>query len=218
MNVRVGIVGGTGDIGEGLAMRLSSRHEVVIGSRDEARAVASSQCCTATLRQKGLPCTCEGMMNQQAVDRSDIIILALPFSHVAGTISGLRGFSGKIVISPVNPIEKRDYFMFVPPPEGSATLMIRRLLPPDARLCTAFNTVAANKWKALDQELRLAVPVCGDDKEAKATVMGLVNSIEGIRAYDAGPLAASCMVESLTPLLLNIARFNKMRDVGIEFR
>jgi len=218
MRVRVGIVGGTGDIGEGLAMRLSSRHEVIIGSRDKEKAVASSQSCKATLYQRGLPCTCEGATNQQAVDKSDIVILALPFSHVAGTVSGLGGFSGKIVISPVNPIEKRDYFMYIPPPEGSATLMIRRLLPLDARLCTAFNTVAANKWRALDQELHLAVPVCSDDKEAKATVMGLVNSIDGIRAYDAGPLAASCMVESLTPLLLNIARFNKMKDVGIEFR
>jgi len=218
MTMRVGIVGGSGDIGEGLAMRLSSRHDVVIGSRDEARAVTSSQCCLTTLRQRGLPCSCEGTTNQQAVDRSDIVILAVPFSHVAGTVSGLRGLSGKIVVSPVNPIEKRDYFMYVPPPEGSAAMMIRKLLPAGARLCTAFNTVAANKWRALDQELHLAVPVCGDDRDAKATVMELVNSIEGIRAYDAGPLAASCMVESLTPLLLNIARFNRMRDVGIEFR
>jgi len=119
MNVRVGIVGGTGDIGEGLAMRLSSRHEVVIGSRDEARAVASSQCCTATLRQKGLPCTCEGTTNQQAVDRSDIVILALPFSHVAGTISGLRGFSGKIVNISGQP-DRKARLLHVPSPRPRA--------------------------------------------------------------------------------------------------
>ncbi|MDI9633526.1 MAG: NADPH-dependent F420 reductase [Methanolinea sp.] len=216
--MRVGIVGGTGDIGEGLAMRLSSRHEVIIGSRDEGKAAECSRSCVETLRGRGLACSCEGATNQEAIDRSDIVILAIPFRHVESTLQGLHGFSGKIVVSPVNPIEKGEYFRYAPPPEGSAALMIRRLLPPDARLCTAFNTVAANKWRALDQDLHLAVPVCGDDREAKAVVMALAASIEGIRAYDAGPLAASCMVESLTPLLLNIARFNRMRDVGIEFR
>ena len=216
--MKVGIVGGTGDIGEGIAMRLSSRHDVVIGSREEEKAVQSSECCLETLTKKGLPCSVRGHTNQEAVDRSDVVILAIPFKHVEPTLASLKGFSGKIVVSPVNPMEKRDYFVFVPPPEGSAALMVRRLLPPDARLCTAFNTVAANKWRALDEELELAIPVCGDDAEAKAVVMELINSVPRVRGYNAGPLAASCMVECLTPLLLNIARFNKMRDVGIQFK
>jgi len=216
--VKVGIVGGTGDIGEGIAMRLSSRHEVIIGSRDEEKAVQSSECCLDVLKKRRLPCSCCGHTNQEAVNRSDMIILAIPFKHVEPTLATLTGLSKKIVVSPVNPMEKHDYFMFVPPPEGSAALMIRRLIPPDARLCTAFNTVAANKWRALDEDLDLAIPVCGDDAEAKSMVMELVNSVPRVRAYNAGPLAASCMVECLTPLLLNIARFNKMRDVGIQFR
>jgi hypothetical protein len=216
--VRVGIVGGTGDIGEGIAMRLSSRHEVTIGSREEEKARESSVCCFNALKERGLPCTCSGHTNQEAVDMADIVILAIPFKHVESTLSTLTGLSGKIVISPVNPMEKRDFFVFTPPPEGSAALLIRRLLPPGTRICTAFNTVAANKWRALGEELDLAIPVCGDDAAAKTVVMDLVNSIPKIRAYDAGPLAVSGMVECLTPLLLNIARYNKMRDVGIQFR
>lgn len=216
--MKVGIVGGTGDIGEGIAMRLSSHHDVTIGSRDEEKAVQSSECCMDLLKKRGLPCSCKGHSNQEAVDRSDVVILAIPFKHVEPTLSSLTGLSKKIVVSPVNPMEKRDYFVFVPPPEGSATMMVKRLLPADARLCTAFNTVAANKWRALDEVLELAIPVCGDDAEAKAVVMELINSVPKVRAYNAGPLAAACMVECLTPLLLNIARFNKMRDVGIQFR
>ncbi len=216
--MKVGIVGGTGDIGEGIAMRLSSHHDVIIGSREEEKAVQSSVCCLDLLKKRGLPCSCQGHTNQEAVDQSDIIILAIPFRHVEPTLATLTGLSKKIVVSPVNPMEKRDYFVFVPPPEGSAALMIKRLLPPDARLCTAFNTVAANKWRALDEELDLAIPVCGDDAEAKAVVMELINSVSRVRAYNAGPLAASNMVECLTPLLLNIARFNKMRDVGVQFK
>jgi len=129
----------------------------------------------------------------------------------------LHGFEGKIVISPVNPMEKRDFFTFVPPQEGSAALLLKKLLPPTAKICTAFNSIAANRWKLLDEELDYSVPVCSDDAEAKQQVIGIVNRISKLHAFDAGPLAASYLVESLTPLLLNIARYNKMKDVGIQF-
>jgi len=216
--VKIGIVGGTGDIGEGIAMRLSPSHNVVIGSREADKAVEASDACYATITKLGLPCSVSGFSNQEAIDRSDIIILAIPFKHVEPTLASLHGFENKIVISPVNPMEKRDFFVFTPPPEGSAALLIRRLLPPETRLCSAFNTVAANKWKALTETLDLAVPVCGDDPRTKAIVLDLVRSIPGVKAYDAGPLAVSSMVECLTPLLLNIARFNKMKDVGVQFK
>lgn len=216
--MKIGIVGGTGDIGEGIAMRLSPNHDVVIGSREAEKAEESSDVCYATVTKLGLPCSVSGYTNQEAVDRSDVVILAIPFRHVEPTLATLHGFEKKIVISPVNPMEKRDFFVFTPPPEGSAALLIRRLLPQETRLCSAFNTVAANKWKALTEPLDLAVPVCGDDPVAKAAVLDIVRSIPGVKAYDAGPLAVSAMVECLTPLLLNIARFNKMKDVGIQFR
>lgn len=215
--MRIGIIGGTGDIGEGIAVRLSPLYDVVIGSRDEEKAVEAGRCCTDLLTTRGIPCHCTGVSNQQAVDDADIVILAIPFRHVEPTLAGLTGFTDKIVVSPVNPMEKRDFFTFVPPPEGSAALMVRRLLPAGTRLVTAFNTVAANRWKAIDEELEYAIPVCSDDQEAKAAVMGIINRISKLKAYDAGPLEASPMIECITPLLLNIARFNRMKDVGIRF-
>jgi predicted dinucleotide-binding enzyme len=78
--------------------------------------------------------------------------------------------------------------------------------------------IAANRWKAIDEPLDYAVPVCGDDPSAKRTVLDLIASVPRLQGYDAGPLATACMVECITPLLLNVARFNKMRDVGILFR
>lgn len=216
--MKIGIVGGTGDIGEGMALRFSQKHEVILGSRDSGRAVTTSECTISELSKRGLPSRCEGCGNQEAVDRSDLVVLAVPFSHLAGTIGSLHGLEKKIVVSPVNPMEKKEFFMFVPPPEGSAALLARRLLPPEARLCTAFNTIAANKWKNLDDSLDMAIPVCSDDAEAKKVVMELAAGTGRIHPYDAGPLAASPLVESLTPLLLNIARYNRMRDVGIQFR
>jgi hypothetical protein len=216
--MKIGIVGGTGDIGEGMALRLSPVFDVIVGSREKDKAETTCRLGSETLKSRGTACSLTGVSNQEAVDGADIVILAIPFKHLAGTLEGLHGFENKIVISPVNPMEKRDHFTFVPPAEGSAALMVKRLLPPTARICSAFNTIAANKWKALDEELAYSVPVCGDDAEAKRQVMDMVNRISRLQAFDAGPLAASSMVEAITPLLLNIARYNKMRDVGIQFR
>ena len=216
--MKIGIVGGTGDIGEGMALRLSPVFDVVVGSRETEKAQATCRLGIETLKSRGKSCSLTGVSNQASVDEADVVVLAIPFKHLAGTLEGLHGFENKIVISPVNPMEKRDHFTFVPPQEGSAALMVKRLLPPSARICSAFNTIAANKWKALDEELDYSVPVCGDDEAAKREVMGIVNRISRLQAFDAGPLAASCMVEALTPLLLNIARYNKMKDVGIQFR
>lgn len=216
--MKIGIVGGTGDIGEGMALRLSPIFDLVVGSREKEKAVATCQMCTSTLKTRGHECSITGVSNQEAVDNADVVILAIPFKHVVPTLETLHGFEDKIVISPVNPMEKREFFTFVPPPEGSAALMVKRLLPPEVKICSAFNTIAANRWKALDEELSYSVPVCGDDDGAKQEVMAIVNRISQLKAFNAGPLAVSSMVESLTPLVLNIARYNKMKDVGIQFR
>ncbi len=170
--MKIGIVGGTGDIGEGMAMRLSPVFDVIVGSRESDKAEA---CCTTNieiLRKRGQTCSLKGVTNQTAVDESDIVILAIPYKHLLGTLDTLCGFEGKIVVSPINPMEKRDFFTSIPPAEGSVALLLKRLLPPTTRICTAFNTVAANRWKLLDEELRYSVPVCGDDAEAKTTGNG----------------------------------------------
>ena len=151
------------------------------------------------------------------MDRGEVVILAVPFQHLAPTLSSLTGFEGKIVVSPVNPIGRKEHFFFAPPPEGSAAQLIAGILPSEARVCTAFNNIAAGSWKALDAPFVHSVAVCGDDPKAKELVKGLVASIPGLTPFDAGPLAVSPMVEAITPLLLNIAKYQKMRDVGIRF-
>jgi len=216
--VKIGIIGGTGDIGEGMALRLSPYHEVIVGSREESKAVASCEACAAILAERGVAeCSLRGVSNQCAVDEADIVVLAIPFRHVAPTLRSLSGFEGKIVISPVNPIERSTFFYYAPPPEGSAALLIESLLPKSATVCAAFNNIAAAKWKRLDEALDESVAVCCDDADVKRQVMDLVNGISRLRAYDAGPLAAASMVESVTPLLLNIGRYSGMKDVGIRF-
>jgi len=186
--VKIGIVGGTGDIGEGMALRLSSKYDVIVGSREEIKALATCETCRETLQVRGLKCSLAGVTNQHAVDEADIVVLAIPFKHVAPTLKTLTGFEGKIVVTPVNPIERTAYFYYAPPPEGSAAMMIKGMLPSSATVCAAFNNIAANKWQMLDEELDYSVAVCCDDEGAKQTVMELVDSVSSLRAYDAGPL------------------------------
>ena len=146
--MKIGIVGGTGDIGEGMAMRLSPFFDVIVGSREPDKAEATCTMGREQLKKRGIACSLAGVTNQVAIDDADIVILAIPFKHVAGTIATLHNFEDKIVVSPVNPMEKQDHFVFVPPIAGSAALMIQKMLSKEARICSAFNIIAANKWKA----------------------------------------------------------------------
>jgi NADPH-dependent F420 reductase len=215
--VKIGIIGGTGEIGEGMAMRLSQTHDVWLGSRDVTKAGESSSRCRSEVESRGLPCSLWSGSNQEAADFAEIAIIAIPFTYLIRTLGSLTGLEGKVVVSPVNPVERDAFFTYARPPEGSAAELVQRLLP-DSRIVAAFNTVAANRWKALDEPLEYAVPVCADDAAAKQTVMDLVTGVPRLKGYDTGPLGTASLVESITPLLLNVARFNRMRDVGIQFR
>ena len=218
VNMKIGIVGGTGDIGEGMACRLSHKYEIILGSRNEEKACKASECTVELLKERGLKACCLGGANQKAVDEADIIVLSLPFKHLESTLECLTGLENKIVITPINPMGKaKDHFYYDRPEEGSAALTVKKLLP-ESRVVAAFNNIAAHKWKILDEELDYSVAVCSDDEEAKKIVMNLVNDIPKLKAFDAGPLAVSSIVESITPLVLNIAKYSKLKDVGIQFK
>ncbi|MDD1678527.1 MAG: NADPH-dependent F420 reductase [Methanomicrobiales archaeon] len=216
--MRIGIIGGTGGIGEGMALRMAPFHTVVIGSRETEKAQVCCRECEEILMKKGLSCSLIGKTNQETVDFADLVILAIPFKFLVPTLQELKGLEGKVVVSPVNPIEKTgEYFSYVPPSEGSAALLARKLLPEGTQLCLAFNNIAANRWRDLDDPLEYSVAVCGDDMGAKRKVMELAAGTPHLRPLDAGPLAVAPLVESLTPLLLNLGRFNRMKDVGVRF-
>ncbi|MDR3101693.1 MAG: NADPH-dependent F420 reductase [Methanocalculaceae archaeon] len=226
----VGIIGGTGNIGEGLARRIcqGGKYDVLIGSREAAKAEAAACRVTESLQT----CTCElpggpvgtcGCGTNANVCSADIIILSVPFDKVASTIEsiGVACFEKKIVISLINPMlryPKEKYFLPDRPVEGSAALAIQKMLPPSAKLITAFNNVASGKWELIDEVLDYSIVVCGDDKEAKATVMDLTRSISRLQPLDGGPLAMSGVVESITPLVITLALRNGLKDVGVYFR
>ncbi|GAB7016662.1 NADPH-dependent F420 reductase [Methanogenium cariaci] len=215
--MKVGIIGGTGDIGKGMALRLSQNHEVIIGSRKEEKASLSCDACCQCLRELNLPFNLTASTNQGVVDDSDIVVFSVPSETLQITIDSLTGLEGKLVVSLMNPMERGDFFKYAPPEEGSAALQLQRMLP-DSRVIAAFNNIPAKQWNQIAEILDYSVCVCGDDEEGKKVVMELVNSISELQALNAGPLAVSATVEAITPLVINIAKFNKMRDVGVYFR
>jgi NADPH-dependent F420 reductase len=202
----LGILGGTGDQGRGLAYRLArAGQRIVIGSRDAARAQA------AAAEVAALPevtATVEGAANELAARLSDVVVVAVPWAAHGPTLAPLAAeLAVKIVIDCVNPLgfdEKGPFALSVP--EGSAAGQAAALLP-ESRVCAAFHHVSA--VLLLDptvQQFDLDVMVLGEDRDAVAIVIELAGLIPGMRGVYAGRLRNAGQVEALTANLIAINR------------
>lgn len=197
---RVAILGGTGDQGQGLALRFAvSGLAVVIGSRDPQRAAVIAE-------QLGHGIAGGG--NEQAADSADVVVVAVPWSAHAATLAALRGhLAGKVVVDCVNPLGFDAQGPFAQPvPEGSACEQAAALLP-ESRVVGAFHHVSAVLLKDLSTgSVDTDVLVLGDDRGATDTVMSLVGRIPGARGVYAGRLRNAGQVEALTANLIAINR------------
>ena len=196
----VGVLGGTGDQGRGLAYRLSAAgNPVIIGSRSEERAQTAAAELGAGVR---------GMANADAARESDVVIVAVPWEGHRDLLASLAGpLAGKIVIDCVNPVgfDKRGCYP-LPVPAGSAAEQAAEVLP-DSRVVGAFHHVSA--VVLLDPEVatvNLDVMVLGEDREATDLVQALAGRIPGIRGVYAGRLRNCGQVEALTANLVSINR------------
>jgi 8-hydroxy-5-deazaflavin:NADPH oxidoreductase len=216
--LKIAILGGTGHFGKALALRWAKNHEVVIGSREEVKAAQIAQALNEELRKVSILKPIGGLANLEALGKADIVVLALRFNPLLSFLQGWKDhFASKIVISPVVPLAKKDFFRYLTPPEGSAALAIRRLLPDSCQVISALHTVPAAELQDLGKKVEGDVIVCGEAGEAKETVKKLVGEIEDLRVLDGGPLEVSSMVESMVPLILNLKHFGLHRDLTIKF-
>jgi len=212
--MKIALVGGTGDIGSGFALRWAKRHQIIIGSRKEDKAQESAAAVREVLGEGNVI----GKDNRSAVESSDLVVLCVPHEHLISVTSDLKGsYSGQVVVSPVVPMSYNGkHFAFTPPAEGCAALQAQSLLPVGTKIVSAFHTICAAALQDKSRELQGDVMICGDDSDSKEVVAGLVREVNALRPLDAGPLSASGLVESLTPMLLNVARRNKIKDAGIK--
>ncbi len=198
----IGIFGGTGDEGRGLARRFAmAGHRVIIGSRSTERATAAAAACG-----RGLGVT--GAENADAADQADIVIVAVPWEGHGELLAALAGgLSGKIVVDCVNPLGFDAHGAYaLQVREGSAAQQAAALLP-QSRVVGAFHHVSS--VLLLDPEVaevNMDVLVLGDDREATSLVQALAARIPGMRGIYAGRLRNCGQVEALTANLVAINR------------
>ncbi len=210
----VGVLGGTGPQGRGLALRLAmAGHPVVLGSRDASRARAvAAELLEEAAGQEEIDGLVSGAGNAQAAQAGDVVIVAVPWSGHEATVASLRAeLAGKVVVDCVNPLgfDKQGAFA-LEVPEGSAAQQAAALLP-DSRVVAAFHHVSAVLLNDLDvHEVDTDVLVLGDDRAATDLVQGLADSIPGVRGIYGGRLRNARQVEALTANLISINRRYKV--------
>jgi len=227
----VGIIGGTGPQGRGLAMRLSlTRLSVRIGSRqaDRAKETAKELNRLMTSAAPGLGndltfTWIDGGNNADVVAASDVILLTVPFETAVATLKDLQGKfrKGQIFVDVTVPLEfgKGDV-QLITPPEGSGSKHLRALVPDFIPFVGAGKTLPAQVLEQLDQPMECSIFVFGDDKAAKATVMEMFGRIPALKPMDAGGMSAAATVEGITMLLIRVNRKHKshggrIRVVGL---
>ena len=221
--MRIALLGGTGDIGEGLALRWGrdTDHEVLVGSRDPERARDAAARYEAEIAGRGVERSVGGFANAMAADRADVVVLAVPPEFVVDTVEAVadRLDGDDVVVSPAVSMRRTPAgFRYDPPAAGSTTKAAAAAVPEGVPVVGAFHSLAAGRLADLDAALGLDVPVVGDDPDAKATVRRLAEEIDGLRALDAGGLDAAAEAESVTPLLVTLAVNNKgLHDLGVRF-
>jgi NADPH-dependent F420 reductase len=222
--MRIAIVGGTGDIGAGLVLRLAvnTNHEVIVGSRSQKNATSAVQEYNTQLKTHDVRADLGGARNSEAVANADLVILAVPSYHVGDTVDAIadRLYDGQALVTPAVGMKGDDDGLHYNPPEaGSVTELVADRAPSSVSVVGAFHNLSANTLTDLTVELNIDTLLVGDDPDAKDIVRAVVDEIDGLRALDAGPLANAGEVETLTPLLINVARYNDgMHDLGVFFR
>ncbi|MCU4927045.1 NADPH-dependent F420 reductase [Halobacteria archaeon AArc-dxtr1] len=220
--MRIALVGGTGDIGEGLTLRFGrdTDHEILIGSRDPEKAREAVETYEAELASRDIEASIKGFDNEMVADRADVVVLAVPPYYVGDTVEAIaeKLDEDQILVTPAVGMKGDEHGMhYHPPSAGSVTELVASRAPDEVPVVGAFHNLAAGALADLDHELDLDTLVVGEG-DPKDRVIALAEEIDGLRALDAGPLANAAEVESVTPLVINIAKHNEeLHDVGVKW-
>ena len=221
--MRIALLGGTGDIGRGLALRLGydSTHEILVGSRDPEKARTKAGEYETELDGYGVDTTIKGFENAMAADRADVVVLAVPAYHLVDTVEGIadRLDDETVLVTPAVGMKRdEDGFHYNRPGAGSVAALAADAKPDDVPLVGAFHNLPAGGLADLDRTFEWDTLVFGEDEDAKGIVADLAREIEGLRPLYIGGLANAAEVEAVTPLLVNVAQENDdLHDLGVRF-
>jgi hypothetical protein len=213
----VPIIGGTGALGFGLALRWAKAGvPIVIGSRKQESADEAAE----RLREQVPDAQVEGAPNPEAATRGPIVVLSVPFRAQSENLTNLKGAlgEGQILVDATVPLAaavsgKATRLLGVP--QGSAGQQAQEMVPDGVTVVSALHTVSAAMLNDLTHELDEDVLVAGDKRESKKQVAELIAQIPGLRPINAGLLESARLIEGLTPLLISINARHKVH-AGIK--
>jgi len=207
------ILGGTGDLGTGLARRWAKAgYPIVIGSRtaDKAETAAHELAAVATGPKP------RGMANREAAAAGEIVVMTVPFATAAAVLDDVKSVvEGKLFVDTTVPLMPPRVARVQLPAEGCAALLAKARLGEGVKVVSAFHNVAAHKLAVIDLDLDCDVLVFGDKPEDREPVIKLAEAL-GVRGLHAGPLANSAAAEALTSVIIGINRNYKSDGASIR--
>ncbi len=206
--MKVSIIGGTGDLGFGLALRLAKAGvEVVIGSRKGEKAAQAAQRLTEMVGDVKV----EGRVNREAVHDCRFVFFTIPYGAIEEIANDVAPQFKKdcIVVSCIVPMQER---------EVSAAEFLASRLPSHVKVVSALHTVAASIMKDLNRPVDVDTFIFGDGLDEKRAVAKLLYCVEGLRPVDGGPLKNSRYGEAFTRFLIEINRRYSIKDAGLKIK
>jgi NADPH-dependent F420 reductase len=215
----VAVIGGTGEEGFGLSLRLArAGHRVIIGSRSAEKGATRAEEAAELL---GGDVAIEGTTNDEAAAASGFVAVTVPFAGQADIYRAIKPAvkPRTIVLDATSPLATAvggRPWQVVRPWHGSAAEQAKAILSEGVRVVAGFHTIAAAALRDLDHPLESDVLVCGSDAEAKETVGALIEDIPNLRWVDCGDLSSARIAETLTALLVSVNRAYKVHDSGFR--
>ena len=210
---KIGIIGGTGKEGKGLAYRWAKAgYSISIGSRQAEKAQAAA---AEILNLLGPAAQVQGLANQEVAASSDLLVLTVPFSAHADTLNQLKEtLRGKILIDVTVPLVPPRVTRVQMPPAGSAGQEAQQILGPDVQVVVAFQNISYEHLLD-DGPVDCDVLACGGSKAVRAIVVKLIQDA-GLTGWDAGPIENAVVVEGLTSILIGINKQYGVPSAGIK--
>jgi len=227
-SLKIGLLGGTGNMGRGLTIRWALKHDILVGSRssEKAHGIAKEQENVARgFYQADFKGSIKGVTNREAVEQSEVVVVTLPAEAVVPALIELKRNlqQNQVIVSTVVSMRKsKGMFVYTPligdtdkPQEKSAAEVIQEMVEPTP-VVSAFQTVPATYLNNIDSVMNIDVLVASNYERALTVVSRLISDIPNLRPLRVGPLENSKLIESLTPLLLNAAILNNLQDPSIR--
>ena len=221
--MKIGIVGGTGGMGKGFALRWCINHDILIGSRDVTRATSAAKEYAKLAKETygKINGVIKGNDNLSIAKEADVLILSIPYENIDSTCSQILSQikDSCVVVSPIVPMVKTELgFEFIPLKENKpfSYQLVSKYMKNRTKLVSAFHVISEKKLVDPNLSLDYDIFVCGDDTSSVKIVSDLINEIKGLRPIYLGSGSLSYFAEMATPLLLNAMIKNKLKNPGIK--